>query len=294
MLFRSLDPRRGWTPAGRAVLLEKAPYLALALATAAITSAVMASTVRVTPLALYGPGARLAMAAYGLVFYPWKTLAPLDLMPMYELPVRVSLLEPRFLGPALLVAAAAVVLVALRRRWPAGLAAGLAYALLLAPVSGLVHAGPQLVADRFAYLPSLALALLLGGGVAAAIRQGWLGRAVLVAVGVWIVSMGALTWAQAQAWRDTDTLFGYALDVDPGCAWCHAQYGGVLGNRGDLGGAIAHLTRAAALRPNRAGYQAQAGLALLRAGRAADAVPYLDRAVAAQPQNLDEIGRAHV
>src|SRR5205823_6005059 len=54
-------------------------------------------------------------------------------------------------------------------------------------------------------------------------------------------------------------------------------------------GAIALLGRAAALRPHRSGYQAQAGLALLKAGRAADAVPYLDRAVAMQPGNLDAV-----
>ncbi|HTO12893.1 MAG TPA: tetratricopeptide repeat protein [Candidatus Binatia bacterium] len=285
--LRRLDVRAWRAPAARAVLLEKVPYLVLALATVAITSAMMASTVRVTSLALYGPAARVAMAAYSLAFYPWKTVAPLDLMPMYELPMRVSLLQARFLVPALAVAVVSVALVLGRRRWPAGLAAWLAYAVMLAPVSGLVHAGPQLVADRFSYLPSLAPALLVGAGVMAAMRQALLGRVVLIALGVWLVSMAALTWAQVQAWRDTDTLYAYALDIEPDCAWCHAQYGGALGNRGDLAGAIPHLQRAVALRPHRAGYQANAGLALLEAHRAADAVPYLERAVAAQPQNMD-------
>ena len=64
-----------------------------------------------------------------------------------------------------------VTLVLARRRWPAGLAAWAAYGAMLAPVSGLAHAGPQLVADRFSYLPSLALTLLLGAGVVAATRQ---------------------------------------------------------------------------------------------------------------------------
>lgn len=285
--LRRLDVRAWRAPAARAVLLETVPYLVLALATVAITSAMMASTVRVTSLALYGPAARVAMAAYSLAFYPWKTVAPLDLMPMYELPMRVSLLQARFLVPALAVAVVSVALVLGRRRWPAGLAAWLAYAVMLAPVSGLVHAGPQLVADRFSYLPSLAPALLVGAGMMAAMRQAFLGRVVLIALGVWLVSMAALTWAQVQAWRDTDTLYAYALDIEPDCAWCHAQYGGALGNRGDLAGAIPHLQRAVALRPHRAGYQANAGLALLKAHRAADAVPYLERAVAAQPQNMD-------
>jgi len=125
---------------------------------------------------------------------------------------------------------------------------------------------------------------------------------VPLAAAAWIASLAALTWLQVQIWRDTDTLFVYTLAVDPDCGWCHAQYGGALGNRGDLTGAIPHLQRAAALRPHRFRDQAHAGLALLRAGRAADALPYLERAVAAQPDNVEaranlelalmEVGRA--
>ncbi|HET7340635.1 MAG TPA: hypothetical protein VFL90_04165, partial [Methylomirabilota bacterium] len=287
--LRRLDARAARPGGPVALLSEKAPYLALAIVSVVVTSAMMARTVRVTSLALYPPAARVAMAAYGLAFYPWKLVAPLDLMPMYELPVSVSSVAPRFLLPLVAVLAVTVALLLARRRWPAGLAAWLAYAVLLAPVSGLVHAGPQLVADRFSYLPSIALLLPLGAGVALAARRPALGRAVLVAVIVWIGSMAALTWAQVQAWHDTDTLFAYALEVDPGCGWCYAQYGGALGNRGDFEHAIPLLERAAALRPHRGGYQAQAGLALLRDGRAAEAVPYLERAVALQPANADAL-----
>ena len=291
-----LDLRAWRAPTTRRVLLEKLPYVALSAASVAITSAVMAHTVRVTSLALYGPAARVAMAAYSLVFYPVKLLAPLDLRPMYELPMRVSLVEPRFLLPLLVVMAVTVALWLGRRRWPAGLAAWLAYAALLAPVAGLAHAGPQLVADRFSYLPSVALVLPLGAGVALAMAARTVAaRALVAAVGVWIVSMALLTQSQIQIWHDTDTLFVYAIEVDPDCGWCYAQYGGVLGNRGDFAGAIPLFERAVLLRPHRAGYQAQAGLALLRAGRAAEAVPYLERAVAIQPENagaLTDLGVA--
>jgi tetratricopeptide (TPR) repeat protein len=180
-----------------------------------------------------------------------------------------------------------VALVAARHRWPAGLAVWLAYAITLAPVSGLVHAGPQLVADRFGYIPSLGLCLLLGAGVAASARSVGLVRLVPIVVGLWIASLATLTWSQVQVWRDTDTLFTYTLAVDPDCGWCHAQYGGALANRGDLAGAIPHLQRAAGLRPHRFRDQAHAGLALLQAGRAAEALPYLERAVAIQPDNAE-------
>ncbi|HXD99552.1 MAG TPA: tetratricopeptide repeat protein [Candidatus Acidoferrum sp.] len=84
---------------------------------------------------------------------------------MYELPMRVSLLEPPFLTAALPVVGITIALVAVRRRWPAGLAVWLAYALTLAPVSGLVHAGLALLrAGRTAdALPYLERAVALQG-----------------------------------------------------------------------------------------------------------------------------------
>lgn len=285
--LRRLDLRDWRGPGARRVLLEKVPYLAMAAATIVITSLTMRASVRVTPLDLYPPLARLAMAAHSLVFYPWKTVAPTDLAPMYELPARVSLLDARFLVATLAAAAITVALFVVRRHWPAGLAIWTVYALTLAPVAGLVHAGPQLAADRFSYLPSLGLCLLLGAGVAIGAARTGPARLAPAVAAAWIAALAALTWSQVQIWRDTDTLFVYALAVDPECGWCHAQYGGALGNRGDLAGAIPHLQRAAALRPHRFRDQAHAGLALLRAGRPADALPYLERAVAVQPDNLD-------
>ena len=287
--LRRLDPRQWRTPAVRGLLLEKAPYLVLAIVAVVITSQTMHATVRVTPLELYPPAARVAMAAYSLVFYPWKTLAPLDLVPMYELPVRVSPLASPFLPALAMVAVVTVALVAVRRQWPAGLAAWLAYAITLAPVSGLIHAGPQIVADRFGYLPSLGLCLLFGGGVMVAAHRPRLASVAPLVAAAWITWLGALTWWQVQVWRDTDTLFLYTLAVEPDCGWCHAQYGGTLGNRGDFAAAIPHLQRAADLRPHRGRDQAHAGQAYLRGGRAGDALPYLQRAVTLQPDNLDAV-----
>src|SRR4030095_3427878 len=60
---------QGWRSAtARALIVEKLPYLGLAVAAVAWTSAAMSVGVRVTPLSLYPPVARVAMAAYSLAF----------------------------------------------------------------------------------------------------------------------------------------------------------------------------------------------------------------------------------
>src|SRR5262245_29016205 len=199
--LRRLAGAGWWSARARALMVEKLPYVGLAFAALAWTSVAMSASVRVTPLSLYPPLSRVAMAVYSLAFFPWKTLVPLDLIPMYELPVRVSLWRPPFLTALIAVSVVTVALLLARRRWPGGLAVWLAYAVTLAPVSGLIHAGPQLVADRFGYLPSLGLCVLPGAGVAVALARPALGRVVLAGASVWLLSLAGLTWSQVQVWR---------------------------------------------------------------------------------------------
>src|SRR5439155_1390751 len=71
----------------------------------------------------YGAGARVAMTAYNLMFYPWKLVWSAELSPLHELPGSVNPLSWRFLLPTLAFVVVTVVLVAARRRWPGGLAA---------------------------------------------------------------------------------------------------------------------------------------------------------------------------
>ena len=136
-------------------------------------------------------------------------------------------------------------------------------------------------------LPSLGLCLLLGRGHRGRARAPALGRRWWRARWCGSLALAALTWSQVQVWRDTDTLFVYTLAVAPDCAWCQHQYGGSLGNRGQLEPAITHFQNAVALLPDRVVYHYHLGLALLKAGRPGDALPHLQQTVAAQAWNLD-------
>src|SRR5437660_270988 len=160
------SPRwREWlSPGAREAWAEKLPYLLVAVIGGAIAYVALDQK---TPIDQYPPSARLAMLLYSFAFYIWKTLLPLGISPLYELPARVNLLAPRFLVSGVAVALVTAVTWGLRRRWPAGLALWASYCTMVAPIGGLVHAGPQLVASRYSYLPCLGWAVLAGAGVAA-------------------------------------------------------------------------------------------------------------------------------
>src|SRR5262249_35063347 len=126
LLLVDVFPLRRWRRVGwRALLAEKT----LLFAVAAVGAAVVAYATRRGAVATgadeYGVIAGITVAAYAFVISLVRFVWPAALSPLYEMPRAVSPLEPRF---GLAVCAALVLtagLIALRRRWPGGLAAWL-------------------------------------------------------------------------------------------------------------------------------------------------------------------------
>ena len=212
----------------RRLVVEKAGYWALALAGAVgALVALRLSGLRITPYAAYGPEARVAMVAYSFWFYPSTWVWPVRLSPMYELPARLDPLSPRFLLPVLGLVAVTTLLVLLRKRWPGGLAAWVYSAMMLLPISGVVHAGFQLAHDRYSYLSGLGFALVAGGAIAWILRAtgdrrvsrpvaaGALGVAALG-----VAALGVGSWQQSRVWLDSETLWRWGVEADPRCAIC--------------------------------------------------------------------------
>ena len=197
------------------------------------------------------------MTAYTFSFYPARWLWPVELLPLYELPVEVRLLAPRFLMPALAFVAVTALLWALRRVFPAGLAAWTLSVLMLLPISGIVHSGHQLAHDRYSYLSGLGLR---GAGgrrprpaprcpqarprerrhrQKRARRRGR--RAARAGVGA---------WDQSKVWQDSETLWRWSVNVDPDCSICWNNLGTSLTDQKRHAEAEAAFRRAFALRPS--------------------------------------------
>jgi tetratricopeptide (TPR) repeat protein len=285
------EPREWITPPARKVWVEKLPYLLLGLAGAGI--ALYAVNPGLTSLEKYPLSARMAMALYSVWFYVQRTFVPLGLSPMYELPVEVNPLEPRFVESAIAVLILSAGLWALRHRRPGPLAIWVSYGVILAPVSGLVHNGHQLVADRYSYLSGLGWALLVGAGTCAVIRARasgtvgpWIARLAAGAAAVSALGLGGLTWQQVQVWRDGQTLWVHAAELDPTCRICQNNVGTILLTleRPDL--AIERFRRALTLNPGYLKAHGNLGVALLRAGRPQEAVEHLRRVLADRPDDV--------
>src|SRR2546427_480108 len=86
-----------WSEPARRVYVEKIPFVLLAAAASAIAVMAPSSVHAAASLAQLSVPGRLAVSAYGLSFYLWKTVAPVNLSPLYEQPPTVNPWAPPFL-----------------------------------------------------------------------------------------------------------------------------------------------------------------------------------------------------
>jgi tetratricopeptide (TPR) repeat protein len=96
------------------------------------------------------------------------------------------------------------------RRWPGPAAALAAYLGMLFPVIGIVQVGLQSAADRYMYLPSIPLLLLLGYAFGWAYQ--WTADAVIRSAVACVAALGCVGWSvatihQIPIWTDAVTLW---------------------------------------------------------------------------------------
>ena len=285
------SPARWLRPESRGILVEKVPFFLPAAAAGIAAFVAVGQGAKIYPLATIGIAARLAIVAYALAFYLWKTLLPVGLAPLYELPLPLVPWSPSFLLSGAVVASMSLAALAVRRRWPGFTAAWAAYVVILLPVSGLFQNGPQIAADRYTYLACLGWALLLGGGVMTAWQAGALSRtrrvgaAVLLGVVILaLAGLGCLSWVQTSRWRESETLWRHAVEVWPSVNG-HTNLGVALSDKGRSDEAVTHYRRALEMNPRDASAQHNLGAALARQGRREEAIEHYRRALEIDPQH---------
>ncbi len=280
-----------WWKRGRvtgADLLRTAPFFAAGLA---VTAADLSFYTSREPLSLgYSFVERLLIAARALWFYVGKLLWPADLVVIYpHWPVNAA--DPLAWGYAASGLAAAAALWFLRHRIGRGpLAGALFFAVTLSPALGFVDYGYMqfsFVADRFQYLAGIGVTAVLAGAAARGARRlpgTWRTGAAGVAAAVLFV-LGALTWRQAELWRDGVTLFTHVVSHNPAARNAHVNLGAALIRAQRPDEALAVLLAAAERDPDDIQPHVNAGVALVRMGRFEEAEERLRRALTLDPRH---------
>ena len=237
------------------IWLDKLPFFALSLIFVIRAMIARQEGGVLYSLAEHGIPARLAQACYGLAFYVWKTLCPTGLGPLYEIPLREVLFGPMLWVSACVVVTLLFVVLVWRRRFPALPAALSVYVITLFPVLGFVQSGPQLVADRYSYVPCLGFALLGGGSLLRLLRSDSVRRhpnkraALVLACILVLVGLSRMTFRQSDHWLSALHLWSYGVKVSPDSPVANTNYADALVRIGFLDDAARHYDRALSLNP---------------------------------------------
>lgn len=264
----------------RRVLLEKVPFLALAIGSSVITY--IAQGTAVSSLEAVSVESRIANALVSYVSYLGKTIWPVDLAVFY--PFEKNLPGTWVLGAALLLAGLTYGCVRQLRRSP-WLAFGWFWFLgTLVPVIGLVQVGAQSMADRYTYIPSIGLFIALAWAVErlASARLSLKPLAVGCAV-AGIAACGVLTWRQAGYWHDSTALFEHAIASTKDNWVAHSNLGSKLLAQGKLDMAEPHLVEALRIKPNWAEALVNLGTLRGKQGRVGEGEELLKRAQDIKP-----------
>lgn len=261
----------------RRLLLEKAPLLALSVASSAVTLVAQRGAVSGDALGL---GARAANAVVSYAGYAWKTFWPAELAPMY--PFRWPLPAWELALAALVVGGVTVAVLLGARRRPWAAIGWLWFLGTLVPVIGVVQVGSQAMADRYTYVPSVGLFLAIVWGVHDLARGRQAGP-LAAAAGLVLAVLAALTWRQTARWADHETLFRHAVAVTGENARAHGVLAMGLRRTGKAGDALLHAREATRLEPEVARHWSELALVSRAVGRPADAYDASRRAVELDP-----------
>ncbi len=276
--LRRLGGREGWfSAAAMRVYLELLPFGLFAL------GMMILSIVALHPPEQLGPGAKVAVSAYSLAFYIWKTIAPSGLSPLYEMPQQVDPLAGKFIAGYVVAITLTLMALLLRKRWPGITASWFAFVLVSLPMLGVVQNGPQIAADRYTYHSAPIIAILAGAVLWGATRV--MARAVLpVTFAAMILAVLALlTWRQIGVWRDSTTLWTRVLDEDDNSAVGHSAWARLLFEQNKVEEGVQASQRAVAIAPAFAEAHNDLGVGMARLGHLDEAVAQYKLALSLKP-----------
>jgi tetratricopeptide (TPR) repeat protein len=288
LLLLDVWPLRRLPPAGSGVralwplLREKVPLLVLAAASAAVTYAVQRSGASVMTIEQVSWPMRIGNALVSYVAYAAHMLWPVRLCFFYPHRGLVSWAEAA--GAAVLLAGLTAAAVWAARRKPYAAVGWFWYLGTLVPVIGLVQAGEQAMADRYAYLPLIGLYLVLVWGAGDLLerrRRG--GRAAIALAALALLPYATLARRQVGLWKDGETLFTHALATGGESPFVHNHLGAALRRKGDLDRAAVHFGRAVELSPGYTDARFNFALALAKRGRHEEAAAQFRLGLAREP-----------
>ncbi len=278
-------------PKLRALLLEKIPFFVLSFVVSAITFLAQKEAREATPESNFSM--RIANAIISYARYLGKTIWPTKLSVLYPYPNHWPWVQI-FLA-AILVVAVTVVAVRTARSWPFLPVGWFWFLGMLVPVIGLVQVGEQSMADRYTYLPSIGIFIIVVWGGIELINRFHIPKIIAtVSVSLILVSLAICTRQQLKYWRNSELLFNHAIEVTKDNYPMYVDLGSVLVEQGRIDEATNCFYKAIQINPGYTHAYNSLGTTFVKLGKPAEAENFFEKTLRINPSDAEALNNLGV
>ncbi|MBF0103846.1 MAG: tetratricopeptide repeat protein [Deltaproteobacteria bacterium] len=232
---------------------------------------------------------QVAFACFGLWGYFIKLLLPLNLSAFYPYPDRVNGHIPWLFWCSLWVLPALAATLVLTRKRAPQIFFGLVFFLInIALMLQIFPVGNVIMADRFAYIPSIGFFIVAASGLETlalrGLRHRYVSRVLFVA---YLLMLAVLTFHRCDIWKDSLTLWDDTINKHPNSFFVFNLRGLAKAIEKDFRGAIKDYDRAIELNPGVLETYYNRGNARLKAGDDAGAISDFETVLKLKPDYSD-------
>ncbi len=279
-----------WWPLGRIsrhAIIEKTPFFLAAMAMGTITFLSQGNTAIAELPGSTSPLRIPLIITHNIGFYITQFLWPVAVSGHYIFPPTLSLAEPAVLRGVIISATLLLVLLYSLRATRALFACFLMSCVMLLPTLQLVGFTDVIAADKYLYLPSIGVAILLCHGLDWLISR-WTGvqrSLVIAAVAlVLIIESTGARFALAH-WSDTEKLYTHMLEIAPHDARVHSYLALHYARTGRPDDALKQCEAAIQEPPADDFSPVNVGVVLIQLGRSQTAAKYYEDALKRFPES---------
>jgi tetratricopeptide (TPR) repeat protein len=264
-------------------LREKIPFFILSAVFSILTYyAQHKPSIKDYPFSL---GSRIANAPVSFVTYLEKTFWPHNLAVVY--PFSDQLPAWQVMSATLLIIIISAAVIAMVKRLPYLFTGWLWYVITILPVIGIIQVGDPM-ADRYIYLPSIGIAIMLAWGIPSFIKSEEIRKKILFPAGIAVFAiLAVLTWQQCGYWKNSITLFNHALQVTKDNYLAHNARGVIYAKFGQYQQAIEDFNETIRLQADYANAYYNRGLAYIELSQYQRAIGDFNETIRLQPVYAD-------
>ena len=272
--FKSLTP----------LVIEKIPLFILSIFFSIITFTTQNIGKAVIGLEKYSIIVRINNAVISYILYLKKFFIPGDLAVFYPHPLNTIPLWQTVISAALLILISYAA-IRLSRKHPFFLMGWLWFAGILFPVIGISQSGLQAMADRFIYIPSIGLIIIMTWGITAAVKRLKIKKKIVVSSAFLILFVfSATAWIQTGYWKNSIFLFKHTIKATKNNYTAHTCLANAYFDKGINTLAKEHYVKALQINPNHAKTYYNLGLLLSKEGQTDAAIKHFEMSLKIRPE----------